>query len=54
MSAVLFVLVIAAILPVFSVINLFFRWVAEGDPYLRSLEIEASRDQVERPQSWRN
>lgn len=54
MSTLLFVLVIAAIIPAFAVIHGFFRWVAEGDPSMRSLVTENTRDQIERPLYWRN
>ena len=51
--SMLFVVIIAAILPVFFAIHSFFSWVAEGDPFMRALNAEATRDQIERPQSWR-
>lgn len=54
MSTLLFVLVIAAIIPAFAVIHGFFRWVAEGDPQMQSVVAESARDQIERPLYWRN
>ena len=55
MFTIVFVLaVVVGPIVVFGGIHQFFRWVAEGDPYMRSLATENVRDQVERPQIWRS